>query len=119
MAWCPECRVEYREGFERCSECQVELVATLPPAGGEEGPEWVEVRVFPTLEAAELAQGYLQDAAIEAELRDPDPAHHELIPTEVSVALAVAPENEAAARQLLDEADQGKATVSEGLPSEA
>lgn len=28
--FCPECRSELREGFTRCSECDVDLVATLP-----------------------------------------------------------------------------------------
>ena len=35
MPWCPKCRSEYREGFESCSECGVELVEELP----EELPE--------------------------------------------------------------------------------
>ena len=119
MAWCPECRVEYREGFDRCSECQVALVAALPEDSDGDGLEWVEVGVFPTPEAAELAQGYLQGAGVEAELRDPDPGHHEVLPAGVWVALAVAPDSVAVARQLLEEADKGKAAVSEGEPSEA
>lgn len=28
--FCPECRSELREGFTRCSECDVDLVETLP-----------------------------------------------------------------------------------------
>ena len=28
--FCPNCRVEYREGFERCSDCRVALVEELP-----------------------------------------------------------------------------------------
>ena len=30
MPWCPKCRAEYREGFIRCSTCDVPLVDTLP-----------------------------------------------------------------------------------------
>lgn len=30
MMYCPQCRAEYREGFTRCSDCQVELVEVLP-----------------------------------------------------------------------------------------
>ena len=30
MPFCPACRSEYREGFTRCSECDVELVAERP-----------------------------------------------------------------------------------------
>ena len=29
--FCPECRVEYRPGFRRCSDCDVDLVYELPP----------------------------------------------------------------------------------------
>jgi hypothetical protein len=29
--FCPECRVEYRPGFARCSDCGADLVADLPP----------------------------------------------------------------------------------------
>ena len=119
MPWCPECRVEYRDGFVRCSECQVDLVAVLPEDGDRDDREWVEVGVFPTLEAAELAQGYLQGAGIETELRDPDPGHHEVLPAGAWVALAVVPESVAVARQLLDEAEKGQAAVGEGDPSES
>lgn len=30
MPFCPECRTEYRAGFERCSDCGAALVETLP-----------------------------------------------------------------------------------------
>ncbi len=30
--FCPQCRVEYRPGFTRCSDCDVDLVPTLPQA---------------------------------------------------------------------------------------
>ena len=29
--FCPQCRVEYREGFTQCSDCGVPLVAELRP----------------------------------------------------------------------------------------
>lgn len=28
--FCPECRAEYRPGFTRCSDCDVELVPAIP-----------------------------------------------------------------------------------------
>jgi len=28
--FCPECKAEYRQGFTRCADCEVELVAELP-----------------------------------------------------------------------------------------
>jgi len=119
MPWCVECRAEYREGIERCTECQRELVAVLPPAQAGRGPAWIEVGTFPSLEAAELAQGYLEAAGIEAEVRAPDPGHHEVMPGVTTVALAVAPEVVDTARQLIEAAERGYATVSEAEPQEA
>ena len=40
--FCPNCRVEYRPGVERCAECAVLLVETLPPEPPEPA-ESVEV----------------------------------------------------------------------------
>jgi hypothetical protein len=31
--YCPKCKAEYREGFTRCADCEVELVDALPEAG--------------------------------------------------------------------------------------
>src|SRR5512140_1997910 len=33
--FCPKCRVEYREGFTVCADCDILLVATLPPEQSE------------------------------------------------------------------------------------
>ena len=33
--FCPECKAEYRSGFTRCADCNVELVADLPEANPE------------------------------------------------------------------------------------
>jgi hypothetical protein len=46
--FCPQCRVEYRPGFTRCTDCDVDLVTVLPQA--EE----------PTLKAPLIASGSLQ-----------------------------------------------------------
>jgi hypothetical protein len=29
--FCPKCRAEYRPGFSQCSDCELELIAELPP----------------------------------------------------------------------------------------
>jgi hypothetical protein len=31
--YCPQCKAEYRQGFTRCADCDVELVHEPPPAG--------------------------------------------------------------------------------------
>jgi len=51
--YCPKCRAEFREGFTRCSDCGLELVAVLPPASPEsaeaaenERPDLARTRYF-------------------------------------------------------------------------
>jgi hypothetical protein len=29
--FCPQCRAEYRQGFYRCADCDIDLVHALPP----------------------------------------------------------------------------------------
>lgn len=68
MPWCPQCRTEFREGFDRCSECGSALVPELPPAPAEvtPGPEWVAVGGYATEEEAWIAHGLLEEKGIEA-----------------------------------------------------
>ena len=33
LMFCPKCKVEYRPGFTRCSDCEVDLVDVLPEEG--------------------------------------------------------------------------------------
>ncbi len=51
--FCPECRAEYREGFKVCSDCNVDLVDTLPP---EPEPEYIDYKeVLATYNPADVA----------------------------------------------------------------
>jgi hypothetical protein len=50
---CPKCRAEYRPGFTRCSDCDVELVEELPPVDPQDPkldingrPDRAPTRVF-------------------------------------------------------------------------
>jgi len=43
MPYCPECRSEYREGFETCSQCAVPLVASLPEMAPDSSDELAEL----------------------------------------------------------------------------
>lgn len=43
MPWCPDCKTEYEEGYENCSDCGVKLVDENPQEGnmndGNDNPE--------------------------------------------------------------------------------
>ncbi len=117
MPWCPECGVEYREGFSRCSECDVPLVdapPAKPQALGAPGPAWVEVASYTTAEEAHLAQGLLADEGIAAEVVD---RHVVLNPfpqvDEAEVLLLVAPADAERADAVLAEAEAGEDAIPE------
>ncbi len=66
--FCPKCKAEYREGFSRCADCDVDLVPELPPEI-EEIPEyvdWIKITSFMNRYEADLAQGLLEANDIEA-----------------------------------------------------
>ncbi len=43
--FCPQCRTEYREGFETCTDCGVALVSELPPEPAREYLEFEEILI--------------------------------------------------------------------------
>lgn len=51
--FCPECSAEYREGFARCSDCDVPLVAALPPEEVDVMHGSEEATVFVTRDTVE------------------------------------------------------------------
>ena len=54
--FCPICRVEYLQGFTKCSDCGVELVAELPPKPPKAEPEFVDYKeVLITFNPADIA----------------------------------------------------------------
>ncbi len=46
--YCPDCRAEYREGIATCPDCEVQLVAEMPP----ENPDADLVPVFETADVS-------------------------------------------------------------------
>lgn len=66
--YCPECRVEYREGSTECADCRVPLLAGTPPPEAESAfdPDLELVVVLETCDAfaLALAKGLLGDAGI-------------------------------------------------------
>jgi hypothetical protein len=65
MPFCPTCRLEYRQGFTRCTDCDCYLVTSLEdiPEPGRDDPaedyakDWVPVAQFATQAYAELIEG--------------------------------------------------------------
>jgi hypothetical protein len=66
--YCPQCRVEYRDGFTKCSDCHVPLLTgTRPPDPPDPFDPTLElVVVLETSDPIELAmaKGLLEDAGI-------------------------------------------------------
>lgn len=54
--YCPNCRTEYRKGFTTCADCEVPLVAYLPPAPpAPQEPDYVKyVHLYSPLNGIEL-----------------------------------------------------------------
>lgn len=54
--FCPLCKAEYRQGVTRCSDCEVDLVETLPPESTESAPEFVDYKeVLATFNPMDIA----------------------------------------------------------------
>ena len=116
MPWCPQCNTEYREGFERCSDCGVALVATPPPAEEDVkfGPEWIAVGGYTSDEEAWLAHGLLGKKGIRAVVVDRRVVLYRFPTADTGeVLLLVAPEDAERADQELARAEAGEDQVSD------
>lgn len=60
---CPNCRSEFRAGFDRCPDCDVPLVASLP-AERHDQPAWVEVMETADPGLLPLLRSVLESAGI-------------------------------------------------------
>ena len=62
--YCPQCRVEYRDGFTACSDCQVALVPEFAPETPDSQPDLVTVFESNDAFTIGLAKGTLEDSGI-------------------------------------------------------
>lgn len=112
MAFCPQCRHEFKPGVVRCAECDVDLVAQLPAE-----PEWVKV-YSGNFAGAAVAQSALEAAGIETfnpkESIFPDAGID--VESSYGVEIFVAEEDAAEARKILQGMDRME---SEEVPPDA
>jgi hypothetical protein len=68
IMYCPQCRVEYRDGFTECSDCHVRLLTGACPPDPQDpfDPTLELVVVLETSDRVQLAmaKGLLEDAGI-------------------------------------------------------
>ena len=74
--FCPQCKAEYRAGFTKCSDCDVELVNQLPaepqPLSETDHPQLVVVRTYTSNVEADVARTALEAAGIESMVTSDD-----------------------------------------------
>jgi hypothetical protein len=117
--YCPQCGVEYRDGFTECSDCKVALLAgTLPPEPPSQfDPAIGLVVVMETNDGIRLAmaKGLLEDAGIPFFVL----GQITTLVTDVDgflrkwVRVQVPRDREAEARELLEELEQPDTSVQE------
>ena len=106
--YCPECLVEYRDGFTKCADCGASLVAGAPPqekSRRESSPEMVTVWSSNNRVAIALAEASLEEAGISFYAQD-DETLHRFGPFNADVRpwcrILVEPGREAEARSVLE-----------------
>lgn len=102
--YCPNCRVEYREGVSQCTDCGAELVTGLPP---EPQYEFIQpVTVFTAIDGnlANIAISLLDSAGIRSFTQEGTGTDvFGSIAPGFPVEVQVMPEDVEAARQVLTE----------------
>ncbi len=97
--FCPVCRSEYREGFTRCVDCDVDLVDALAPE--EEPPFYHFVEVMTVFDEAKIAviKSLLDEADLDYYFQGE--LSHRLAPLPFSTRLMVRKEHFTEATKIL------------------
>ena len=100
--FCPSCRAEYREGYFRCADCDVDLVEKLPELKDKQG--FVALASVFTEGEIALIKSRLDQAGISYYLQGE--LSHRLAPLPFGVRLMVREDCLEEAKALLMESDQ-------------
>ncbi len=121
MPFCPTCQTEYKTGSTRCTDCDTELVDSLPSTATSEtereGIQLVELASFPNAPEAEMIQELLEGNDIGTVIRgdvDPIGATSGAEPA----TLLVERKDLARAREIYDAYFAGDAVSPDSLPAD-
>jgi hypothetical protein len=114
MPFCPNCTIEYRSGSTTCTDCQVDLVESLPQPTPEEIAEANLYRLddlavladFSNISEAEMIQELLAGNQIESVLR----GQEDQLGTVRPVTLLVEKHNLESAREIYEAFFEGQET---------
>ena len=110
--FCPQCGSGYREGFTRCSECNVDLVATLPPES-DHTAEYVPIKTVQGQLEVNQIRSFLESNGIPSEVQGESTRNiYGFTVDGLAAAQVLVPkEQSAAAIELLREADHGDLVI--------
>lgn len=90
--FCPKCKSEYREGFNICADCGIELIEELPSEADLEYVELITIASTNNLGLIALAKSILDSEGISYFINDVQkyiPGCNQFVPIQVPISDAV------------------------------
>lgn len=111
---CPECGAEYREGFDRCAECDIALVREPPSPEDHEATPYVTVFETSETDVIPVIKSILQGAEIPYQTQGE--AMMNLFPSDLLGRVMSRPGAEVAFRVPEDRAEEARELLTELPP---
>jgi hypothetical protein len=110
--FCPQCGSGYQDGYTRCSECDVDLVATLPPEP-DHNTEYVPVTTVQGQLQVNQIRSFLESNGIPSEVQGESTRNiYGFTVDGLAAAQVLVPKDQSAeAIELLMEADHGDLVI--------